>query len=92
VNKNGSYIKMLIIYFFLTTPIILIFTLASIPEAITIQPTISSRIFFWVMLLGLWWIFYYYVNPAFKDLKYKTIILIISIIASTVFFIISLSY
>jgi len=83
---------MLIIYFFLTTPLILIFTLASIPEAITIQPTISSRIFFWVMLLGLWWILYYYVYPAFKDLKYKTIILIISIIASTVFFIISLSY
>lgn len=83
---------MLIIYFFLTTPLILIVTFASIPEAITIEPTILSKIFFLVILLGLWCIFYYYVEPAFKDLKYKTIILIISIIASSIFLIISLSY
>ena len=92
MNKKWSYIKMLTAYFFLTTPLILIFTLASIPEAITIQPTTLSRVFFWVMLFGLWIIFYFYIVPAFKELKYKTIALVISMIASVLFLIISLSF
>ncbi|AMO86695.1 hypothetical protein JOC25_002514 [Solibacillus kalamii] len=92
MNKKWSYIKMLAAYFFLTTPLILIFTLASIPEAITIQPTTLSRVFFMVILFGLGIIFYFYIDPAFKELKYKTIAFIISMIASVLFLIISLSY
>ena len=91
LNKKWSYIRMLTVYFFLTTPLILIFTLAIIPETITIQPTTLSRIFFMVILFGLFIILYFYIEPAFEKLKYKTIVFIISMIASVLFLIISLS-
>lgn len=45
-----------------------------------------------VILFGLGIIFYFYIDPAFKELKYKTIAFIISMIASVLFLIISLSY
>lgn len=83
---------MLIVYFFLTTPLVLIFILASIPEPIKIEPNIISRIFFLVLVFGLWSILYYYVNPVFKNLKYKTIILVLAFLASAIFLIISLNF
>ena len=87
-----SYLKIFIIYFFITTPFIVGITFASIPEAITIKPMISMRIFFFIISLGLCWILFRIIEPNYKNFKFKTALLIFSILLSTIFCMLSLSY
>lgn len=87
-----SYTKLFIIYFLLTTPFILGTSFAALPEAIVIQPTMSMRFFFIFMALGVAWIFFKIVDPMYKGYKFKTTLLIISVLSSTLFIALFLSY
>lgn len=87
-----SYAKLLVVYFLLTTPFILGTSFAALPEVIVIQPTVSMRFFFIFMALGLAWVFFKIVDPIYKGYKFKTTLLIISVLSSTLLIALFLSY
>lgn len=87
-----SYLKLFITYFFITTPFLVAVIFASIPEAITVKPIVSMRIFFIVIALGLYWVLNEILENQFKKHKYKTRLIILSMTLSSIFFMFSLSY
>lgn len=92
MKKNNSYLRLFFTYFFLTTPFLVAIVLVSLPETITVKPVLSMRIFFAIIALGLGWILFSIVENQYKNYKFKISLLILSIVLSTVFSMLFLSY